>query len=59
AGLSRRALVTGTGEVLAMCGRSRTSLPSNMLSAIVFEILRPNGDVWGKLSYEARPGAEE
>ncbi|CAE8616034.1 unnamed protein product, partial [Polarella glacialis] len=36
AGLSRRALVTGTGEVLAMCGRSRTSLPSNMLSAIVF-----------------------
>ncbi|CAE8595626.1 unnamed protein product, partial [Polarella glacialis] len=59
AGLSRRALVTGTGEVLAMCGRSRTSLPSNMLSAIVFEILRPNGDVWGKLSYEARPGAED
>ncbi|CAJ1345287.1 unnamed protein product, partial [Effrenium voratum] len=53
-----RALMAG-GVVLAKCGRAQSSLPSSMLTAIDFELMSANGEVWADLKYEPREGAEE
>lgn len=59
AGVQRRMLVAGGDMVLAQCGRARSSLPASMLTSIDFELLSSAGEVWAKLTYEPREGAED
>jgi len=58
AGVQRRMLVADR-TILAQCGRARSSLPGSMLTSVDFELLSSTGEVWAKLTYEPRQGAED
>lgn len=56
---AQRTLVAGNNVTLASCGRSRSSLPGSMLTSIEFELISASGDVWARINYEPRQGAED
>ncbi|CAJ1334055.1 unnamed protein product [Effrenium voratum] len=55
----RRQLLTPSNILLGQCTRSRRSFPSQTSATITFEISNANHEVYARLVYEPRQGADD
>mmetsp|Transcript_4053 Transcript_4053/g.7375 ORF Transcript_4053/g.7375 Transcript_4053/m.7375 type:complete len:327 (+) Transcript_4053:111-1091(+) len=57
--LPRRKLLSPQSTLLGQCGRARGSLPAHTSASICFEIMGSNLDVYARLTYQPRQGADD